>query len=54
MPIPSPRGQEAKDKFFSRCMADKVMNADFPKPGQRYAVCNSSWEHHKKKEAVEE
>lgn len=39
MPLPKPKDGEAKDAFVARCMAAQVMNDDFPKAGQRYAVC---------------
>lgn len=39
MPIPKPRRRESEEAFLGRCMADPVMNADFPDRDQRFAVC---------------
>ena len=41
MPLPSPKKNETKKEFLSRCMGDKTTNKDFPDNGQRYAVCNN-------------
>jgi hypothetical protein len=39
-----PAGKDEKqDDFVSRCMGDKVMNADYPKQEQRAAVCYQTW-----------
>ncbi len=43
MPLPKPTDSEDKDDFISRCMADEIMNEDFPDSGQRRAVCESQW-----------
>jgi hypothetical protein len=43
MPIPQPGKDEKQDDFVSRCMGDKVMNADYPKQEQRAAVCYQTW-----------
>ena len=42
--MPRPSGNESRDDFLSRCMADAESIADFPETDQRYAVCNSIWE----------
>jgi len=42
MPFPKP-GNESHDEFLKRCMADEVMNREYPESDQRYAVCNSIW-----------
>jgi len=39
MPIPSPNGNEKKDKFVSRCMSDEIMKKDYPDTKQRVAIC---------------
>ena len=46
MPIPSPRKNEPKDKFISRCMGNSNAQ-EFPQ-AQRYAVCLSKWNRRKK------
>ena len=43
MPIPNPKGSEAKKKFVTRCMGDNVMTKEFPDGKQRAAVCYSKW-----------
>jgi len=43
MPIPKPKTGEEKDKFVSRCMADSVMNKEYPDNKQRAAICYSQW-----------
>jgi len=42
-PIPSPRSEEPKKTFISRCMSDSVMNKEFPDIKQRNAVCYRQW-----------
>lgn len=51
MPIPNPKGPEAKKNFVNRCMGDNVMTKEFPDGKQRAAVCYSKW---KKAEANKE
>lgn len=41
MPIPSRKENEDKSKFMSRCMSDETMRQEYPKEGQRTAVCMS-------------
>ena len=41
--MPSPRDNETKDNFLSRCMGSAEANQDFPDQDQRYAFCNSQW-----------
>lgn len=43
MPIPEPHKHETKEKFLSRCMADEVMNKEYPQKAQRFAICHSKW-----------
>ena len=43
MPIPSPKGPEAKKEFVNRCMSDSVMVEEFSDEKQRAAVCYSKW-----------
>jgi len=42
MPLPKP-SNEPQSEFIERCMADEVMNREYPDSDQRYAVCNSIW-----------
>uniref|UniRef100_A0A6M3LQV7 Uncharacterized protein n=1 Tax=viral metagenome TaxID=1070528 RepID=A0A6M3LQV7_9ZZZZ len=44
MPIPTPKKDEKRDDFMSRCMGDSVMNKEFKDNKQRYAVCVRQWE----------
>jgi Caudovirus prohead serine protease len=44
MPLPLPEHGEPHDAWMSRCMADDVMNAEFPDEDQRAAVCEQQWE----------
>jgi len=39
MPLPSPQKRERRQDFIKRCMADQVMQQEFPDTKQRYAVC---------------
>lgn len=48
MPLPTPRKTETEKEFIGRCMASSVSTKDFPDIKQRYAVCQSKWEEHKK------
>lgn len=43
MPLPEPKKNETKDAFLKRCMANDVMNREYPENDQRYAVCNQQW-----------
>jgi hypothetical protein len=43
MPIPRPTKGESELDFISRCMADDVMNSEYPDNKQRAAVCYSTW-----------
>lgn len=47
MPIPKPKKDEPKEDFLNRCMANDVMNSEYPDNKQRYAVCMSQWENKK-------
>ena len=44
MPLPTPRKDEERDKFVSRCIEDKVMESEFPNLSQRVAVCVGQWD----------
>ena len=44
MPLPKPNTGEMRDDFMNRCMANLVMNNEYPDKEQRYAVCNTQWE----------
>lgn len=43
MPLPKPMNED-EESFLSRCMGDEVMIQEFPKLGQRFAVCELQWE----------
>lgn len=49
MPLPTPHKGEQKDKFINRCMANDVMNNEYPDAEQRRAVCESQWDRKGKK-----
>ena len=44
MPLPTPKKEETKDGFVSRCIENDVMNDEFPNLSQRIAVCVSQWD----------
>ena len=50
MPIPKPTGGESESDFMERCMGSDTMLAEYPKRGQRVAVCLSSFRDGGKKE----
>ena len=52
--MPSPRPNESRADFMSRCMADDKMNDEFGNPRQRAAVCATYFEDKDKKTASEE
>lgn len=41
MPIPSPKPNENKQNFLSRCMSDNKLQQEFPDNQQRLAICIS-------------
>ena len=41
--MPTPKGGEGEQDFVSRCMANDVMNSDYPDQKQRAAVCYSQY-----------
>lgn len=43
MPLPTPNVDESQQDFMSRCMADGIMNVEFPDSEQRYAVCMTQY-----------
>jgi len=43
MPMPKPKKDETQDDFISRCMADGVMQSEYPDNDQRLAVCYDLW-----------
>jgi ATP-dependent Clp protease, protease subunit len=43
MPLPTPRPNEERNEFVSRCMADETLREDFPDTEQRAAVCYRQW-----------
>lgn len=48
MPIPKPKADEGQADFIKRCMADGVMNKEYPKSDQRFAVCLGSYKKEKR------
>ena len=52
--MPSPRPNESRADFMSRCMADDKMNDEFGNPRQRAAVCATYFDDKDKKTASEE
>jgi len=49
MPLPKPKTDESQDDFMDRCMANDVMNSEYPDNDQRYAVCQSLWDDSRQK-----
>jgi hypothetical protein len=49
-PLPEPKEDEDEDEWIDRCMGDKIMKSEFPKPAQRYKVCERIWEEAKDEE----
>jgi hypothetical protein len=43
MPLPTPKTNESKKDFMSRCMGSSVMGTEFPDEDQRVAVCSTQW-----------
>jgi len=41
MPLPTPRKNEKKNDFISRCMSEA--KGEFPNRNQRVAVCHTQW-----------
>ena len=52
MPLPKPRGNENREDFIGRCMADDVMVKEFAEREQRFAVCNQQWRNRKMERKV--
>ena len=50
MPLVKPRDKEKREDFLERCMGDETSVTDYPKRGQRFAVCNSLYNARNKKE----
>ena len=50
MPLVKPKDKEKRDDFLERCMGDETSVTDYPKRGQRFAVCNSLYNARNKKE----
>jgi hypothetical protein len=48
MPLPSPKKQEKRSEFVSRCIGDNQTAKDFPDQKQRIAVCYTQWDSAKK------
>jgi HK97 family phage prohead protease len=52
MPLPKPNKGETKNKFMDRCMANPIMNEDYPDNDQRYAICQSLWKQKREVKAM--
>jgi|TARA_R110000824_G_scaffold310153_3_gene497462 hypothetical protein len=50
--MPSPRKDEEKKNYISRCMSSEEAKRDFPDSKQRVAFCNSKWENKGKSSAI--
>ena len=46
--MPTPRKNERRNDFVSRCMSDEESKRDFPRRDQRLAFCNSQFDRKKK------
>lgn len=42
--MPTPRENETREEFITRCMSDEEAMTDFPEQDQRFAFCQSEWE----------
>ena len=54
MTLQTPKEDEEKDEFVSRCIENDVMNAEFPNLTQRIAVCVGQWDNKDKKQTKKE
>jgi hypothetical protein len=43
MPLPKPKLGEKQSDFMSRCVVDPDAMEEFPREGQRIAVCYNIW-----------
>jgi hypothetical protein len=50
--MPSPRADEDKSAFISRCMGSEESRRKFPSQDQRYAFCQSQWSNRSKMERL--
>ncbi len=48
MPIPKPKFRESHQNFIQRCLADDIMNKEYPNVDQRLAVCAIQWRNENK------
>ena len=44
MPLPTPKPEEKKSEFISRCVSNQVMVTEFPNVAQRIAVCSTQFD----------
>lgn len=49
MPLPTPRKDEEKNDFISRCMGNDTMKKEYPDQKQRTAICYQQWRDKNKK-----
>lgn len=47
MPIPTPRGNESRSAFVSRCVDDATMKREYPNQQQRVAICEKQYDEKK-------
>lgn len=43
MPLPGPKNDEDYDDWMERCLADDLMNKEYPDNKQRFAICQNIW-----------
>ncbi len=39
MPLPKPKPNESQNNFIGRCVADPIMEREFPRQDQRLIIC---------------
>lgn len=50
MPLPTPKENEAKSEFVSRCISELTHANEFKSKAQRIAVCYAQWDKSNKEE----
>lgn len=44
MPLPTPKDNESKNEFISRCISELTRMDEFKSKAQRIAVCYTQWD----------
>lgn len=44
MPLPTPKDNESKNEFISRCISELTHMDEFKSKAQRIAVCYTQWD----------